>query len=91
MLPVIYPQIRLPILAVLAFSTANVEIPLLLGPNNPATLGVAVVQWFNHVDLSLRFQASAAAMIQVGVTLSALLVWCLIEKGIGLFQKPIFE
>ena len=89
-LPVIYPQIRLPILAVLAFSTANVEIPLLLGPNNPATLGVAVVQWFNHVDLSLRFQASAAAMIQVGVTLSALLVWCLIEKGIGLFSKTYF-
>ncbi|CAD5272590.1 putative thiamine transport system permease protein [Alteromonas sp. 38] len=73
--PTVYPQARLPILAVLAYATANVEIPLLLGPNNPPTLAVAVVQWFNHVDLSMRFQASAAALLQVAVTLVALCVW----------------
>ena len=66
--PIVYPQVRLPILAVLAYATANVEIPLLLGPNNPPTLAVAVVQWFNHVDLSMRFQASSAALLQVAVT-----------------------
>lgn len=89
-LPVIYPQIRLPLLAVLAFSTANVEIPLLLGPNNPATLGVAIVQWFNHVDLIMRYQASAAAIVQVAITLCALLVWYLIEKGIRLLSRFYF-
>lgn len=78
--PIVYPQVRLPILAVLAYATANVEIPLLLGPNNPPTLAVAVVQWFNHVDLSMRFQASAAALLQVAVTLAAISVWIMGEK-----------
>ncbi|WP_247670758.1 ABC transporter permease subunit [Alteromonas sp. MMG017] len=78
--PIVYPQVRLPILAVLAYATANVEIPLLLGPNNPPTLAVAVVQWFNHVDLSMRFQASAAALLQVAVTLVAISVWIVGEK-----------
>lgn len=77
--PIVYPQIRLPILAVLAYATANVEIPLLLGPNNPPTLAVAVVQWFNHVELSMRFQASAAALLQVAVTLIAICVWVMGE------------
>lgn len=79
--PIVYPQVRLPILAVLAYATANVEIPLLLGPNNPPTLAVAVVQWFNHVDLSMRFQASAAALLQVAVTLVAISVWIVGEKA----------
>ncbi|MFW8590901.1 ABC transporter permease [Glaciecola sp. 2405UD65-10] len=78
--PVVYPQVRLPILAVLAYATANVEIPLLLGPNNPPTLAVAVVQWFNHVDVSMRFQASAAAMLQVAVTLLAIATWRIAEQ-----------
>ncbi len=79
-LPVIYPHLRLPILAVLAYATANVEIPLLLGPNNPPTLAVAVLQWFNHVDLSMRFQGSAAAVLQLLVTLTALASWWAAEQ-----------
>ncbi|MDO6566113.1 ABC transporter permease subunit [Alteromonas sp. 1_MG-2023] len=78
--PIVYPQVRLPLLAVLAYATANVEIPLLSGPNNPPTLAVAVVQWFNHVDLSMRFQASSAALLQVAVTLVAISVWIVGEK-----------
>lgn len=78
-LPFLYPYIRLPVLAVLAYATANVEIPLILGANNPPTLAVAIVQWFNHVDLSMRFQASAAALLQVGVTLTAIAMWLLLE------------
>lgn len=82
-LPVVYPHIRLPLLAVLAYATANVEIPLILGPNDPPTLAVAIVHWFNHVDLSLRFQASAAALIQLLVTLFALAVWLFAERVLG--------
>lgn len=81
-LPLLYPQIRLPLLAVLAFATANVEIPLLLGSNYPPTLSVAVVQWFNHVDLSMRFMGSAAAVVQLLVTVFALLIWFVSEQGI---------
>jgi putative thiamine transport system permease protein len=86
-MPVIYPHIRLPLLAVLAFATANVEIPLILGPNNPSTLAVAVVHWFNHVDLSMRYQASAAAVLQLLVTAFALLCWWLLERGLSFFAK----
>lgn len=81
--PMIYPHIRMPLLAVLAFATANVEIPLILGPNDPPTLAVAVLRWFNHVDLSMRFQASAAAVLQLLVTLTALTCWWLAEQVIG--------
>ncbi|MBD3584817.1 ABC transporter permease [Salinimonas sp. HHU 13199] len=79
--PVLYPLIRLPVLAVLAFATANVEIPLILGPGSPPTLAVAVLQWFNNVDIFMRLQASAAACLHIGVTGLAIIIWLLIEKG----------
>ena len=76
----LYPQLRLPLLAVLAYASASVEIPLILGPQNPPTLAVAIVQWFNHTDLAMRFQASAAAVLQMGVTVVTLAVWLTGEK-----------
>ena len=79
-LPVLYPQIRLPLLAVLVFAVSNVEIPLILGPNNPSTLAVAVLHWFNHIDLSMRLMASAAAVVQVGVAAVAIGLVILIEN-----------
>ena len=33
--------------------------PLILGPNTPPTLAVAIMNWFHDVDLSLRIKASA--------------------------------
>ena len=66
-LPTIFSQIKLPLLAVLVFATSNVEIPLILGPNNPSTLAVAIMHWFNHIDLSMRLLASSAAVVQVAV------------------------
>ena len=86
-LPALYPHLRLPLLAVLAFATANVEIPLLLGPNDPPTLAVAILQWFNHVDISLRLRASAAAVLQLGVTLLALIAWLAAERRIALVLR----
>jgi len=79
-LPSLYRYMRLPILAVLAYSSASVEIPLILGPNTPPTLAVAIMQWFHDVDLSLRIKASAGALLQIQVTLSLLLSWWLLEK-----------
>ena len=60
-LPNIYPLMRLPILAILAYASASVEMPLILGPNTPPTLAVAIMNWFHDVDLSLRIKASAGA------------------------------
>jgi len=79
-LPRLYPLLRLPILAVLAYASASVEMPLILGPNTPPTLAVTIIQWFNDVDLNLRIKASAAALLQLAVTGALLAVWFGAEK-----------
>jgi putative thiamine transport system permease protein len=79
-LPSLYPFLRLPLLAVLAYASASVEIPLILGPNSPPTLAVAIMQWFHDVDLSLRIKASAGAIVQILLTLLLLLSWWLLER-----------
>ncbi|PKI01964.1 ABC transporter permease [Glaciecola sp. 33A] len=79
-LPMLYPFIRLPIYAILAYSSASIEIPLILGPNTPPTLAVAIMQWFNDVDLHLRIQASAGALVQIMLTLCVLFTWWLLEQ-----------
>ncbi|TWX73596.1 ABC transporter permease [Colwellia sp. C1TZA3] len=79
-LPNIYPFMRLPMLAILAYASASVEMPLILGPNTPPTLAVAIMNWFHDVDLSLRIKASAGAILQLFITLSVLLTWWLLEK-----------
>ena len=86
-LPVVFPQIRLPLLAVLVFAVSNVEIPLILGPNDPSTLAVAILHWFNHIDLSMRLQASSAAVVQVGIAVFAVIFMLAVEKGITLIGE----
>jgi putative thiamine transport system permease protein len=84
-LPILYPFMRLPIFAILAYSSASIEIPLILGPNTPPTLAVAIMQWFNDVDLHLRIQASAGALVQVILTLCVLFTWWLLEQCVKRF------
>ncbi|WP_350558048.1 ABC transporter permease subunit [Psychrobacter sp. CAL346-MNA-CIBAN-0220] len=79
-LPNLYPLLRLPIFAVLAYASASVEMPLILGPNTPPTLAVAIMNWFNDVDLNLRIKASAGAVLQLALTGSLLALWCAGEK-----------
>ena len=81
--PALYPLIRLPVYAVLAFATSTVDVAMILGPNLPSTLSVQVVHWFNDPDLSRRFLASAGALLQLLVTASALSAWWGLEKMIG--------
>jgi putative thiamine transport system permease protein len=79
-LPVLYRQLRLPVLAVLAFSTSVVDVALILGPTTPAPLSVRVIDWQYDPDLSMHFVAAAGAVLQVGVTGAALLVWLAGER-----------
>ena len=81
-LPSLYPLLRLPILAVLAYASASVEMPLILGPNTPPTLAVAIMHWFNDVDLNLRIKASAGALLQLVLTGGLLALWLGGEKAI---------
>jgi putative thiamine transport system permease protein len=88
-LPTLFPKIRLPLLAVLVFATSNVEIPLILGANNPSTLAVAVLHWFNHIDLSMRLLGSAGALVQVGVSCLALCLFFAIERGLSVLGRVL--
>jgi len=63
-LPAVYPQIRLPVYAVLAFSLSVVDMALVLAPLTPPPLAVQVLRWFNDPDLGMRFTAAAGAALQ---------------------------
>ncbi len=77
-LPAVYPQIRLPVAAVLAYSMTAVDVAMILGPTLPPPLSVQVVHWMSDPDLALRFRAAAAAVLQLGLVLGALVgMWVL--------------
>ena len=74
-LPRLYPQIRLPVYAVLAFSVSVVDVAMILGPGTPPPLAVQVLKWMNDPDLAMRFRAAAGALLLLALTLAALLLW----------------
>ncbi len=86
-LPSLYPLIRLPVYAVIAYATSVVDMALILGPKLPPTLSVSILSWFNDPDISHRFMASAAAVLQLGVTVAALLCWWLLEQLIRILTR----
>lgn len=89
--PGLYPLIRLPVYAVVAYASSAVEVALILGPTSPPTLAVAVLRWFADPDLSLRFAASAGAVAQLAVTAAALAAWRLGEAVAALLGRLWIE
>jgi putative thiamine transport system permease protein len=77
--PRLYAQIRLPVYAVLAYSCSVIDVALILGPTRPSTLAVQVLDWLSDPDLSLRFQAAAGAVLQLGLIVGVLALWRLGE------------
>jgi putative thiamine transport system permease protein len=57
-----------------------VDVALILGPHLPPTLPVRLIDWMNDPDLETRFLASAGAVMQLGVTLTALVAWIVLER-----------
>jgi putative thiamine transport system permease protein len=78
--PLVYRQIRLPVFAVIAFASSVVDVAVILGPSTPPTLAVRLIGWMNDPELSMRFLASAGALLQLGVTAAAILAWLLLER-----------
>ncbi len=74
-LPQIYPQIRLPVYAVIAFSLSVVDVALILGPSNPPTLGVLAVRWFTDADIQWYFPAAAAAILLLLLVVGVIALW----------------
>lgn len=89
--PRVYPLIRLPIYAVLAFSLSVVDMSLILGPSTPPTLAVMVLRWFNDPDLTMRLMASAGACLQIMVVAGAIAGWRLSEIAIARLARPILS
>jgi putative thiamine transport system permease protein len=79
-LPQIYPRLRLPVLAVIAFATSTVDMAIPLGPTTPAPLAVRVVEWMGDPDLARRFLGCAGALLQAGVALAAIAAWIGLER-----------
>ncbi|EFL89915.1 ABC transporter permease [Ahrensia sp. R2A130] len=78
--PLVYRQIRLAVFAVIAFATSTVDVALVLGPATPPTLAVKLTQWMSDPDIAMRFAACAGAVLQLGVTVAAILTWVVGEK-----------
>lgn len=89
--PTLYRQIRFAVYAVIAYSSSVVDVALILGPNLPSTLAVRLVQWMNDPDLDARFLASAGAVLQLGVTLAALLLWFFSERLSAIMMRNALE
>lgn len=87
-LPLVYPMIRLPLYAVLAFSLSVVDMAMVLGPTTPPTLGPLVLRWFNDPDLAMRFQAAAGAILQLLIVLGAIGLWRSMEIILGYGLRP---
>lgn len=79
--PQLYPQLRLPVYAVLAFSLSVVDVALILGPSHPPTLAVLALRLFQDPNLALYFPAAAAATLQLLVVLAAIGLWRIGERA----------
>ena len=81
--PRVYAQIKLPVYVVLAYAMSTVDVAVILGPNTPPPLSVQIVKWMSEPNLAMRTQAAAAALLQLGLVVGALIFWRLGEMLIG--------
>lgn len=87
--PSVYAQIRLPVYAVIVFAGSVVDMALILGPGTPPTLAIRILRWMNDPDLAQRLTASAAAIMQLGVTGVALALWWGVERIVAKLGRAI--
>lgn len=88
--PALYPLLRLPLYAVIAYSSANIDVALILGPVSPPPLAVQVLRWSNDPDLDFRMIASAGAILQFGVTAGAIACWAFVERCVWTIARRWF-
>jgi len=86
-LPLVYPQLRLPVFAVLAYSLSVIDVALVLAPATNPPLGVLILRWFNDPDLAYQFVAAAGAMAQLAVVVAGIAVWRGLEIAVAGFGR----
>lgn len=79
-LPQVYPLIRLPVFAVLAFGLSVVDMAVILGPSNPPTLAVAVSRWAFSPDTAMLLPAAAAALLIAALAGAGIAAWIAAER-----------
>lgn len=79
-LPQIYPQLRLPVLAVLAYSLSVVDISMILGPTIPPTLPVLLNRWFNDPAIASRLTGAAGASFLFFLVGTVIALFLLLER-----------
>jgi putative thiamine transport system permease protein len=77
--PLVYRQIRLPVLAVLVYSLSVVDVAIVLGPTNPPTFAVVLLTWFQAPDA--RLKAAAGAMLLTVLVVLSIACWFILESG----------
>lgn len=82
-IPQLYPHVRLPFMAVLAYALSVVDLGLIVGPSLPPTLSVLVNSWFYSPDIDKRFLGA------VGACLLCLLVFFVLVLVYGA-EKVLF-
>ena len=87
-LPQVYPQIRLPVYAVLAYSLSVVDMALVLGPTTPPPLAPMVLRWLNDPDLAVRFVGAAGAVLQFLLVAASIAAWRGLELLIRWLARP---
>ena len=87
--PVIYRQIRLAVFAVIAFASSVVDVAIILGPTTPPPLAVRLLGWMNDPELSMRYLASAGALLQLLVTAAALAAWIALERLLAVVRDSL--
>jgi putative thiamine transport system permease protein len=82
-LPRVYPQIRLPVYATLAYGASTVEMATILGPAAPPTLAAQIVAWTRDADLAMGPRAASAALLLAAATVGLIALWRLGERAAG--------
>lgn len=62
-IPQLFPRIRLPFMAVIAYSLSVVDLGLLVGPSLPPTLAVLINSWFYSPEIDKRLLGAAGASV----------------------------
>ncbi|WP_420394466.1 ABC transporter permease [Acuticoccus sp.] len=78
--PLIYRQLRLPILAVIAFAASVVDVALIVGPTRPPPLAVRIVDELGAADLAQWLVGSAGALLLLALSVGLVLAWLAIER-----------
>ena len=74
--PQLWPRLRWPLLAVLAYGLTVVDVALVIGPTSPPTLAVLAWRWLLDADVARNAQGAAAAwLLALLLALTATTAW----------------